>query len=135
MIKMPDHDHVEQPVMREGDVGLKLAFPPAPRNVGKGLVAVAPARAVTREMLRYRHHVRLAMRGDEGAGERRHGVVVCAVASLPPHDDRIPGIDAEIDHRTEIDVDPGTGELLRHLAVDAPRSLWCQRRIAPQRLR
>src|SRR6476659_11267243 len=101
MIEMPDHDHVEQPVMREGDVGLKLAFPPAPRNVGKGLVAVAPARAVTREMLRYRHHVRLALRGDEGAGERRPGVGVCAVASLPPHDDRVLVFDDKTAPQTE----------------------------------
>src|SRR6185437_2301464 len=101
MIKMPDHDHVEQPVMREGDVGLKLAFPPAPRNIGKGLVAVAPARAMPREMLRHSNHVRLAMRGNEGAGERRDCAGICAVASLPPRDDRVPGIDAEIDHRSE----------------------------------
>jgi hypothetical protein len=82
----------------------------------------------------------LAVGGDEGARERRHGLWVCAEASLAPRDDRIAGIGVEIHHRPEIEIDPRLRKLLRHAPIEAKRGIWgselrIAQRSAPRRNR
>src|SRR6516165_11289919 len=72
---------------------------------------------MARKVFGHGSDVCLAVRGDEGPRERAHGLGISTEASLAPCDDRVPRIDAEIDHWSEIDVDPCRGELLRHCLV------------------
>ena len=63
--------------------------------------------------------VGLAMGEDEGAGERGDGVGIGAEASVALR--RSPdcsGIEIEIDHRAEIEVEAGIGQLLGHRRIE-----------------
>ena len=66
------------------------------------------------KVLRHRGDTRSAMGADEGAGERGDGIGIGPETPVPLHDDVVVGIEAEIDDRTEIEVEAGLGQLLGH---------------------
>ena len=64
------------------------------------------------------------MGADEGAGKGGNRVGIGPETSVPLHDDIVVGIDAEIDHRTEIEIEAGLGQFLGHGLVEAFGGLW-----------
>jgi hypothetical protein len=119
MVEMAEHHPVEQPFLGERPVGLDLDLAPGVRDIGEHLVAVGAARSMPRKMLRHGGDSCRAMGADEGGGKRGDGVGVGSEASVPLHDDVVVGIEAEIDHWAEIEVETRLGQLLGHRPVEA----------------
>jgi hypothetical protein len=60
---------------------------------------------------------------DEGAGKLGDNVGVGAEAAVALADHRIGGVEVQIDHGAEIEVEAGLGQLLRHGRIEADGAL------------
>ena len=134
---MADHHPIEQAVMSELPVGLKLDLPPGLRDIGERLVAICVARAMAGEVLDHGDDASFAMGEDEGARQRRDGIGIGAEAPLAPADHRIVGVEIEVDHGAEIEVEAGLCQLVGHRLVKTDGAFRrCEARVpanAPRR--
>ena len=120
---MGHHHHVGQIGIDHVPIGFELDRLPHPGDIHKPLMGIRSTRPMAGKMLERRRHACAAMRLDKCRGQRGNLNRISAIGALIAGDDRIVGVDIEIDHRPEIDVEPQPRQIAGQTGIDCPGAI------------
>ncbi len=120
-IEVARHHHVDQTGRHQRAIGLEFGRRPGLGDVDEALVAVLAARAVPGEMLQRGQHAAGAVAAHECAGIGRYRFGVAGEAPAQRADDRVVGVDVDVDDRAEIDVEVPAPQIPRQPRVNGGR--------------